>query len=72
MAGQFSRATPAQATDAAHIQAYNLADFLVGARNSYQLNNLATIQYERRWYMGYVQDDFKLNDQPHLQPGSTL
>jgi hypothetical protein len=46
--GQFSRTTPIQATDAAHIQAYNLADFLVGARNSYQLNNLATIQYERR------------------------
>ncbi|QHN03034.1 hypothetical protein FTO74_06360 [Granulicella sp. WH15] len=60
--GQFSRATATQATDAAHIQAYNLADFLVGARNSYQLNNLATIQYERRWYMGYVQDDYKFSD----------
>ncbi|WP_236657337.1 TonB-dependent receptor domain-containing protein [Acidisarcina polymorpha] len=61
-AGQFSRATATQATDAAHIQAYNLADFLVGARNSYQLNNLATINYERRWYMGYFQDDFKFSD----------
>ena len=61
-AGQFSRSTAAQVTDAVHVQAYNLADFLVGARNSYQLNNLATIQYERRWYMGYVQDDYKFND----------
>ena len=60
--GQFSRTTPTQATDAAHIQAFNLADFLVGARNSYQLNNLATIQYERRWYMGYFQDDLKFSD----------
>jgi Carboxypeptidase regulatory-like domain len=72
--GQFSRATPGtangtaanpnnpQALDILHEQAYNLADFLVGARNSYQLNNLATIQYERRWYMGYVQDDYKFND----------
>jgi hypothetical protein len=61
-AGQFSRTTPIQATDAAHIQAFNLADFLLGARNSYQLNNLATIQYERRWYMGYFQDDLKFSD----------
>jgi len=60
--GQFSRTTKTQATDAVHIQAYNLADFLVGARNSYQLNNLATIQYERRWYMGYFQDDYKFSN----------
>jgi hypothetical protein len=60
--GQFSRTAPTQATDAVHIQAYNLADFLVGARNSYQLNNLATIQYERRWYMGYFQDDYKFSN----------
>jgi len=59
--GQFSRTTATTATDAVHIQAYNLADFLFGARNSYQLNNLATIQYERRWYMGYFQDDFKFS-----------
>ena len=59
--GQFSGNSAVAATDAAHIQAYNLADFLVGARNSYQLNNLATIQYERRWYMGYIQDDMKFN-----------
>jgi hypothetical protein len=61
-ASQFSRGNAPSATDAAHIQAHNLADFLVGARNSYQLNNLATIQIERRWYMGYIQDDYKFND----------
>ncbi|MBB6142986.1 hypothetical protein HNQ77_000930 [Silvibacterium bohemicum] len=61
-ASQFSRGAAASATDAAHIQAYNLADFLTGARNSYQLNNLATVEMERRMYMGYVQDDFKLSD----------
>ena len=67
--GQFSRTTATNATDAVHIQAYNLADFLVGARNSYQLNNLATINYERRWYMGYFQDDFKFNDKLTLNMG---
>jgi len=62
-AGQFSRPSGgAVSGTTAASQAYNLADFLVGARNSYQLNNLATIQYERRWYMGYVQDDYKVNN----------
>lgn len=73
--GQFSRAigsVPATGscpagekvcpTDAAHLQAYNLADFIFGARNNYQLNNLAEINYERRWHMGYFQDDYKATD----------
>jgi hypothetical protein len=71
-ANQFSRAgvsatgscpagTTVCPTDEAHLQAYNLADFIFGARNSYQLNNLAAIEYERRWYMGYFQDDYKFN-----------
>ena len=68
--GQFSNTAATAATDAVHIQAYNLADFLVGARNSYQLNNLASIEYERRWYMGYFQDDFKLNDKLTLNLGA--
>jgi len=69
-ASQFSRATAAAASDAVHIQAYNLADFLVGARNSYQLNNLASIQYERRWYMGYFQDDYKFNSKLSFNLGA--
>ena len=56
-------------TDYAHLQAYNLADFLLGARNSYQLNNLATINYERRWYMGYFQDDMKFSNRLTLNMG---
>jgi hypothetical protein len=69
-ANQFSRGTAPSASDAAHIQAYNLADFLVGARNSYQLNNLATVEMERRMYMGYVQDDFKFSDKLTLNLGA--
>jgi hypothetical protein len=83
--GQFSRTVPGTVsgscpagptgtptvcpTDYAHLQAYNLADFLFGARNSYQLNNLATIQYERRWYMGYFQDDYKFSGRLTLNMG---
>ena len=61
-AGQFSRSTAAQASDVVHRQAYNLADFLLGARSHYELNNLAEINYERRWHMGYIQDDYKASD----------
>lgn len=68
-AGQFSRATSAQASDVIHRQAYNLADFLLGARSHYELNNLATINYQRRWHMGYIQDDYKLNDKLTLNLG---
>jgi hypothetical protein len=66
---QFSRGPAASATDAAHIQAYNLADFLTGARNSYQLNNLAVVEMERRMYMAYIQDDYKVNDRLTLNLG---
>jgi hypothetical protein len=68
-AGQFSRATSAQASDVIHRQAYNLADFLLGARSHYELNNLATINYQRRWYMGYIQDDYKASDKLTLNLG---
>lgn len=68
-AGQFSRATAAQASDILHRQAYNLADFLLGARSHYELNNLAEINYQRRWHMGYLQDDYKVNDRLTLNVG---
>jgi hypothetical protein len=67
--GQFSRATSVQASDIVHRQAYNLADFLIGARSGYSLNNLATINYERRWNMGYIQDDYKASDKLTLNLG---
>ena len=80
-ASQFSRAgasangscpagTTVCATDEAHLQANNLADFIFGARNSYQLNNLASIEYERRWYMGYFQDDYKFNNKLTFNMGA--
>jgi hypothetical protein len=45
-------------------QAAALSDFLFGARNTYQINNIATIDYQRFWHMVYVQDDWK--PLPHL------
>lgn len=41
--------------------AYNLADFLFGARSSYQLTDTFVADYRQRMHFGYVQDDFQLN-----------
>lgn len=55
--GQFSR--PAGVT--ANNNAYNIADFLFGARSSYQLTDTFVAQYRQRMHFGYVQDDFQVN-----------
>ncbi len=47
--------------DAGASQAAYLADFLVGARNSYQLNNIAVVNYHQYMNFFYVQDDLKLS-----------
>lgn len=53
--GQFSRSTGAANT------AYNLADFLFGARSSYQLTDTFVPDYRQRMHFAYVQDDFQVN-----------
>lgn len=62
-AGAFSSTTaiPSNGTTAVTTtkQAAGLADFLFGARNTYSLNNIAEVNYERFWHMGYIQDDWK-------------
>jgi hypothetical protein len=62
--GQFSR--PA---GAASDNRYNLADFFFGARNTYNLNNTALLNYRQRMHFAYVQDDFKLNPKLTLNLG---
>jgi hypothetical protein len=42
-------------------QAAALSDFLFGARNTYQINNIAEVNYNRYWQMLYIQDDWKVN-----------
>ena len=53
--GQFSRPTGA-AADAA---TFNLVDFLVGARNTYELVNPFVFELRQRMHFGYVQDDWR-------------
>ena len=64
--GQFSRPVSVGASN----NLYNLADFLFGARSSYQLNNSVIVNYRQRMHFGYVQDDFKVNSRLTLNLGA--
>jgi hypothetical protein len=52
--GQFSRPSTVKSDSS-----YNIADFLFGARATYQLNNPNVAHLRQRMHFGYVQDDFK-------------
>lgn len=54
--GQFSRLQGAASNNL-----YNTADFLFGARNSYQLTDTFVAQYRQRMHFGYIQDDFQVS-----------
>jgi hypothetical protein len=63
--GQFSRLTAQQAAalgiaqPAADAPTFNLADFLVGARRTYELVNPFVFRLRQRMHFGYVQDDWR-------------
>lgn len=63
--GQFSK--PAGGTGSSAV--YNLADFLFGARNSYQLASNFQPLYRQRMHFWYVQDDFKFSPKLTLNLG---
>ncbi len=54
--GQFSRPTTAAANPAM----YNLADFMFGARSTYDLVNPYVFNLRQRMHFGYLQDDWKV------------
>ena len=68
--GQFSRPTDAaQSSNAALQEAYNLTDFLTGARSRYELNNYVIVDYRQRMHFAYLQDDFKASTKLTLNLG---
>jgi len=75
-AGQFSRPTGVvtlpNGTTAPRPDAsisFNVADFLFGARSSYQLTNPFIAHYRQRMHFAYIQDDFNVNQKLTLNLG---
>jgi hypothetical protein len=63
-AGQFTRPVGVKSNSI-----YNVADFLFGARDSYQLNNIAVAHYLQKMHFAYFQDDFKVSPKLTLNLG---
>lgn len=62
--GQFSRPVGATANNL-----YNLADFMFGLRNQYELATLTVAEMQQRFYFAYIQDDIKINQKLTLNLG---
>ena len=68
--GQFSRPLASDITPRpGSNNLYNLADFLLGARSAYSLNNQIVLNYRQRMHFGYLQDDWKVNTKLTLNLG---
>jgi hypothetical protein len=50
-------------------EAYGITDYLFGARNNYQLNNVAVVNYKQFMHFLYAQDDWKVTDRLTLNLG---
>ncbi len=62
--GQFSRPSGVSSNNI-----YNLADFLFGARSTYELNNSVIVHYRQRMHFAYLQDEFKVSQKLTLNLG---
>ncbi len=62
--GRFSQVPGSPANDGQFV-----ADFLFGARSSYQLNTATIVDYRQRMHFLYLQDDWKVNDRLTLNLG---
>jgi Carboxypeptidase regulatory-like domain/TonB-dependent Receptor Plug Domain len=69
--GEFSKGTaaPSGASSTLTEQAYDLADFLIGARSSYTLSGNQFFNYNQRFHFLYVQDDWRVTDRLTLNMG---
>jgi hypothetical protein len=65
--GQFSKPLTGAVASLSYV--YNLADFLTGARSSYELNNYVIVDYRQRMHFLFVQDDFKVTSRLTLNMG---
>src|SRR5439155_6271381 len=64
----FSNPTSASPSTAQR-EAYGLTDFMLGARDTYSLNNFVIIDLKQRMHFAYLQDDFKVTPKLTLNLG---
>jgi hypothetical protein len=62
-------ASTLSAADTGTKEAVALADFLFGARNSYQLNNFVIVHLNQRMHYMYLQDDIRVNSRLTVNAG---
>jgi hypothetical protein len=67
--GQFSRPPGSLNPSSATTALYNLADFMLGLRNNYELVNPFVFQLRQRMHFGYVQDDWRVSPKLTLNMG---
>jgi hypothetical protein len=72
--GKFSAGTQTcPGTDPASVaicaEAWNLADFIFGARSKYELSALHTVEYNQRMHFMYAQDDWHANSRLTVNMG---
>jgi hypothetical protein len=59
--GKFSQgATKYTGTDPSYAEAWNLADFIFGARSKYELSAHHVVEYNQRMHFFYAQDDWRI------------
>jgi hypothetical protein len=68
--GKFSQgAAKAVGTDPSYAEAWNLADFIFGARSKYELSAHHVVEYNHRMNFFYGQDDWRVNNKLTLNLG---
>ncbi|MGA2217294.1 MAG: carboxypeptidase regulatory-like domain-containing protein [Terracidiphilus sp.] len=59
----------ANSTDPSYAEAWNLADFIFGARSKYELSAHHVVQYNQRMHFFYGQDDWRVTNKLSLNMG---
>lgn len=68
--GKFSEgAAKAVASDPSYAEAWNLADFIFGARSKYELSAHHVVEYNQRMHFFYGQDDWRITHKLTLNLG---
>jgi len=68
--GKFSEGTAkAVGTDPSYAEAWNLADFIFGARSKYELSAHHVVEYNQRMHFFYGQDDWRATSKLTLNMG---